>query len=126
MFGGDPNRPMTGSQFSEWIEYYRLEPWGDRREYERTALLACILANAYRRKNARAFRIEDFMPPPLGRAPERAQSAEEMAKILKGMAAGARRRKELAAERTRKRKERAAERAKARAERGPAKGERRG
>lgn len=53
---------MSGIQFTEWMAYYDLEPFGD--EWPRTALIASLIAEANRDPEARSepFTPEDFMP----------------------------------------------------------------
>ncbi|MGH2437501.1 MAG: phage tail assembly protein T [bacterium] len=53
---------ITGNEFAEWIAYMELEPFGEERGDLRSAIIACTVANANRRKGARPFRPEDFMP----------------------------------------------------------------
>ncbi len=52
---------MTALQFSEWIAYYSLEPFGEERADWRQAFTSCILANAHRGKNSKASELDDFM-----------------------------------------------------------------
>ena len=47
---------------SEWQAYFSLEPFGERRADYRNALLCCILANANRGKDQKAFEVSDFLP----------------------------------------------------------------
>lgn len=45
-----------------WVEYNRLEPFGEERADLRMAQLAALMANAWgRKKGQRAFTVKDFM-----------------------------------------------------------------
>ena len=75
---------MPLSLFNRWAAYLRVEPRGEDRADLRAAIVACTMANAWRGKNQRAFRVEDFMPD--FDKTSREQSPEEMQAIL-GMVA---------------------------------------
>jgi hypothetical protein len=47
---------------SEWIEYARLEPFGEERADLRSAIVAATMANLWRGKGSKAAKAEDFMP----------------------------------------------------------------
>lgn len=53
---------MSAQQFEEWIAYFGIEPFGD--EWQRTALLASLTANANRNQEEKPdpFTVDDFMP----------------------------------------------------------------
>jgi hypothetical protein len=53
---------MGSDEFSEWLAYYQLEPFGDYRADYRSGVMASTFANAHRAKDASPFRPEDFMP----------------------------------------------------------------
>jgi hypothetical protein len=55
-------RNISGRQFTEWMAYYNVEPFGD--EWTRTALIASLIANANRDPDVRAepFMPEEFIP----------------------------------------------------------------
>jgi len=55
-------REISAREFSEWLAYGQIEPWGEQRADMRNALVCCILANAHRGKNQAAFKVDDFMP----------------------------------------------------------------
>ena len=44
-----------------WIEYDQIEPFGEERADLRIAQLAAIMANAWRKKGSRRYKIRDFM-----------------------------------------------------------------
>lgn len=52
---------MPSSEMTEWLAYYKLEPFGQERDNWHAALIASILANINRRKNAPATPISEFM-----------------------------------------------------------------
>ena len=53
---------MGSDEFSEWLAFYQLEPFGDYRADYRSGVVASTFANAHRVKDASPFRPEDFMP----------------------------------------------------------------
>lgn len=55
---------MSALEFSEWLAYYQLEPFGDERADLRMAILASLIANANRdkKKRKKAFDPKDFIP----------------------------------------------------------------
>lgn len=52
---------MTALQFSEWIAYYSLEPFGEERADWRQAITSAIIFNANRGKNSKAAKPSDFI-----------------------------------------------------------------
>ncbi|MCL5995491.1 MAG: DUF4035 domain-containing protein [Chloroflexi bacterium] len=55
---------MSSREFSEWMAYYNLEPFGEERADLRMAMLASLIANVNRdpRKHSKPFEPKDFMP----------------------------------------------------------------
>ena len=55
---------ISGQQFTEWIAYAKLEPFGEERADLRMAILATLIANAIRDpdKQPTPFEVSDFMP----------------------------------------------------------------
>ena len=53
---------MSSKQFSEWMAYDTLEPFGEIRADIRNAMLCAILVNINRGKNSKPAKLEDFMP----------------------------------------------------------------
>lgn len=49
---------------TEWVAFYRLEPFGPEAAYHRTAILSSLLANINRdsKKKPEPFTPADFMP----------------------------------------------------------------
>ena len=54
---------IDSSEFSEWIAFYRLEPWGDAVADIRHGIVASLIANAHRDGKARPtpFTPDDFI-----------------------------------------------------------------
>ena len=52
---------MTARELSEWMAFYQIEPFGDRRGDIRNSSLMCLIANMFG-GNKKTFEIEDFMP----------------------------------------------------------------
>jgi len=76
---------ISSRELSEWAAYYSIEPFGERREDLRAAMMACTIANAAggRGKNKPAFKLKDFL---LNFEPPKQQSNDEMKSILKAIA----------------------------------------
>lgn len=54
---------MGSREFSEWMEFARLEPFGPLREDQRSAEIAVRLANAYRGKDVKKpYQVWDIYP----------------------------------------------------------------
>ena len=53
---------ITERELYEWMAFYRIEPFGEERADLRAGIVASVLANANRRKGAKAFMPRDFMP----------------------------------------------------------------
>jgi hypothetical protein len=53
---------MNSREFSEWMAYYGIEPWGEERGDLRVAMLTSLTANINRRKGSKPLRPVDFMP----------------------------------------------------------------
>lgn len=55
-------REMTSAQITEWMAFYRMEPFGvDRLEYL-LGMFMTMFANANRKKGKKAPKQEQFMP----------------------------------------------------------------
>lgn len=61
---------MSSHEFSEWMAFYDIEPFGD--EWRQSGQIVSAIANSNRKKGARPFKIEDFMPI----APEQPKAVE--------------------------------------------------
>jgi len=59
-------RRMSSAEFTEWMVYARLEPFGPRREDERAGMVAAMVTNVARdaKSHPQAFTPDDFFPDP--------------------------------------------------------------
>lgn len=55
---------VSSAELTEWIAFYKLEPWGTERDDWRAALVAATTAN-YSGKVKKPLQATDFMPPPV-------------------------------------------------------------
>ena len=53
---------ISSRQFSEWIAYQNIEPFGEWRADLRSGIIASTIANANRGKKQTAVKPSDFMP----------------------------------------------------------------
>jgi len=55
---------LSGKQFTEWMAYAELEPFGEERADLRMAILASLIANVNRdpKKKSSPYEVSDFMP----------------------------------------------------------------
>jgi hypothetical protein len=55
---------MSSREFSEWMAFHDLEPFGEERADLRAGIVASTVANANRdpKKKRKAYKPEDFMP----------------------------------------------------------------
>ena len=70
---------------AEWMEYSTINPFSETRGDLRMAIVACLIANIHRRKGARAFDVDDFMPK--FRTRPRRQTAQQMEAVMMAFAA---------------------------------------
>lgn len=49
---------MSSKEITEWMAYNNLEPFGEERADVRSAMIACVMANAFSKKK---HKIEDFI-----------------------------------------------------------------
>ena len=52
---------MPSSEFTYWLAYQRIDPFGSFREDWRAAQFTCLTANINRAKNKPPFSVSDFM-----------------------------------------------------------------
>jgi len=81
---------MDSRELSEWMAYEQIEPFGERRADLRSAIIACVIANAWRSPNRPPFRVQDFMPFEQGSEPI---TGEKAATFLRGILSRGNRRK---------------------------------
>jgi hypothetical protein len=53
---------LTAKEFTEWMEFYSIEPFGENRQALNTGIIASVIANANRTKNSKVFKPQDFIP----------------------------------------------------------------
>jgi len=80
---------MPSSELTEWLAYYKLEPFGAERDNYHAAMIASLLANSNRRKNTPAIPVSEFMY-----RDRYTQKATETKGFLAGLAALAKRKKD--------------------------------
>jgi hypothetical protein len=66
---------ISSEELSEWIEFFRLEPFGQEADWLGPAIVASTVANVNRGKGKKAFEVADFMPR---FEPKKEQTTEEM------------------------------------------------
>lgn len=52
---------MSSREFTEWLAYYELEPFGEQRADLRAALIASVIANAHRDPKKKPYKAADFL-----------------------------------------------------------------
>jgi len=72
---------ISSRELTEWQAYFSVEPFGEDRADLRSAIIACVMANAWRGKNSRKFKLKDFMP---NFGPQEKQSVGYMRAMLEG------------------------------------------
>lgn len=81
---------VSSRELSEWMEYARMEPFGEERADLRAGIIASTTANLYRKKGKKPLQPQDFMPK-FGEAaadregvvPAEARQARPSAEMLK-------------------------------------------
>lgn len=71
---------MSSREFSEWMAYYRLEPWGPERIELAIGILSSLTANVHRDPKAKAYEPQDFIAK-WGQAEER-QTVEQHVQLV--------------------------------------------
>lgn len=66
---------ISSKELTEWMAFYRLEPFGSDTQYLGPAINTAMLANIHKKKGAKSAEVGDFMPD--FRRKER-QSIDEM------------------------------------------------
>lgn len=52
---------ISSAEITEWMAYYDLEPFGEKRADLRSAIVSKVIADANSEKN-KSFDVDDFMP----------------------------------------------------------------
>ncbi len=78
---------MSALDIAEWEAYYQIEPFGEYQTNYAAGVIASTFANIHRKKGARAYKPEDFMPErKLVSSTPKKQSVEQQALILRQIA----------------------------------------
>jgi hypothetical protein len=75
---------MSSLEFSEWIEFYKHEPFGRDANFQGFALIAAMIYNVNRGKNDKALKVEDFMP----KEPAPPQTTDQMLQFARMLTIG--------------------------------------
>lgn len=62
---------VSAAELTEWMEFFRLEPFGPEVESWRAGMIASVVANVNRGKGTKPYKPADFMlkPPERSREP---------------------------------------------------------
>lgn len=71
---------IGSAEFTDWLAYYQLEPWGEERADIRNAILCALVANVFRGKGRRA-KLKDFLPR-FDEEPRPRQSLSDMRAVM--------------------------------------------
>lgn len=52
----------TAAEWTEWMAYFMVHPFGETRADLRSAIVACVIANANRASHSAPYKPYDFMP----------------------------------------------------------------
>jgi hypothetical protein len=74
--------------FQEWQCFYAMEPWGEERADIQAGIVASTLANAWRAKGQRPYKVEQFIPQWWSQKEQSAQDQIAMCKMLNAMFGG--------------------------------------
>ena len=76
---------VSAEELTWWQAFCSIEPFGEYRADIRSAIIACVFANANRGKNRPPYKVDDFMPK---FDPPKQMSPEEIKNVLKGLCSG--------------------------------------
>lgn len=68
---------MSIDEFVQWMCFYSIEPFGDKRGDIQAGIISQTLANIHRASNAKPYTVQDFIPQFTERQPMARQSLEE-------------------------------------------------
>ena len=78
----------SSPEFSEWMAWYSIDPWGEQRADLRMAISTAHILNCWRARKAAPIKPEQLMPFPLdGKKSGTIESRKGMMSVLKGFAA---------------------------------------
>lgn len=74
---------MSSAEFSEWIEFYKLEPFGRDAEFEGHAQTAAMIYNVNRGKDDEPIKVSDLMPKePTPPQPQTVNQMKQVAQMI--------------------------------------------
>lgn len=74
---------LSSKQLADWERFYQVRPFGRDMGFFQAAMIVCALANIHKKKNAKAYKVEDFIPK-FGERPE--DNWKKIKKMLESMA----------------------------------------
>ena len=78
---------ISSTEFSEWMAWYSIEPWGDQRADLRMAISTAEILNCWRAKGSKPIKPEQIMPFPLdGKKAGTIEGSKGMMSALRGFA----------------------------------------
>lgn len=81
---GELQERMSSAEFTAWLAFYELEPWGYDMDNWRAGMICASTANtAGPKKGGKAWSVADFVPRKA--APSGGQSTDEMRRVLAAM-----------------------------------------
>jgi hypothetical protein len=75
---------MSSAEFSEWIAFYELEPFGRQADFQGHAQTAAMIYNVHRGEKDKPIKVEDLMP----KEPKPPQTASQMKQFAEMMTIG--------------------------------------
>lgn len=80
---------ISSRELTEWQILFSEGPLGEQRADIRSAIIACILVNTYRKKGAPAFEVQDYLDilDPRKKHMRPKQTMAQMKTILQGLVA---------------------------------------
>lgn len=75
---------MSSAEFSEWMEFYQLEPFGREADFQGYALTAATIVNRSLQKGEKAVKVDDFMP----KDPPPPQTTDQMLQFARMLTIG--------------------------------------
>ncbi len=58
---GELKRTISSREFTQWLAFYRLDPFGGYRQDVHAGIIASTIANVNRSRKTKAFKVEDFV-----------------------------------------------------------------
>ena len=95
---------MSSPEFTEWMAFYSLEPWGNVQDEYQAGIVSATIANVNRKKGSKAYRATDFFP--IRGEKKKAQSQEELKSVLIGLVKSTKGKKRAKKKKRAKRKKR--------------------